>query len=92
MGHCSSSEVSEEIRNSGVLLLPSRLETAGVANAEDAFRGTPAIVRNVGGMPEMTNYGDNGYLFESNEELARILSSGNKKELRKKAGAGKEWS
>lgn len=92
LGQCSSSEVLEQIRHSDVLLVPSRFETAGMVIAEAASQGIPAIVRNVGGMPEMTNYGENGYLFESNEDLSDILGSVSKKDLREKGESGKEWS
>ena len=54
--------------------------------AEAASQGIPAIVKNVGAVPEITNYAENGDLFESSQELASILSSANKKRTKEEKG------
>lgn len=92
MGSLDSSSVMCEMREHDVLLVPSLFENAGTVVAEAASQGLPTIAREVGGMPEMTNYGSTGYLFNTNQELDEILDSLSTKELSSKGISAKEWA
>jgi L-malate glycosyltransferase len=45
-----------------VLLLPSELESFGLAALEGMACGVPAIATNVGGLPELVTHGEDGFL------------------------------
>ena len=91
-GPLDSASVISQMREHDVLLVPSIFENAGTVVAEAASQGLPTIAREVGGMPEMTNYGETGYLFATNDELDEILGSLSNRELSSKGGLAKEWA
>lgn len=91
-GPLDSRSVLRQMREHDVLLVPSLSETAGMVIAEAGTQGIPAIARDVGGMPEMTQYGKTGYLFKSNQELDAILDSLSSTELASKGDMAKEWA
>ena len=91
-GQLDSRAVLSRLRLVDVLLVPSLFETAGMVIAEAASQGVSAIVRNVGGMPEMTNYGRNGFVFSDTDELISIFANLSKRELEKKSSNSLEWS
>ena len=92
MGLLSSASVMQHMSAHDVLLVPSLFENAGTVVAEAASQGLPTIARNVGGMPEMTNFGVTGYLFKTNEELNGILDSLSNAELSSKGNLAMEWA
>lgn len=85
-------EIFTLMNSHDVLLVPSLFENAGTVVAEAASQGLPSIAREVGGMPEMTNYGSTGFLFSTNEELDNILASITKKDLKTMGLRSKEWA
>ena len=91
-GPLDSSSVMQQMREHDVLLVPSLFENAGTVVAEGASQALPTIAREVGGMPEMTNYGQTGYLFKTKEELDEILDSLSLRELSSKSLSAKEWA
>ena len=91
-GPLDSVSVVQQMREHDVLLVPSLFENAGTVVAEAASQRLPTIAREVGGMPEMTNYGETGYLFKTKEELDEILGSLSTKELSTKGASAKEWA
>lgn len=91
-GRKNSEEVRCLLREGHVLLVPSLSETAGMVIAEAASQGVPSVVRNSGGMPEMTGYGRHGYVFEGKVELVSIFENLTMRELRDKSLLGQEWS
>ena len=92
LGHLDSMSIIEVMRQNDVLLVPSLFENAGTVVAEAASQGLPTIARRVGGMPEMTNYGETGYLFSDNYQLEQLLSSVTKTEIAEKGHLALEWS
>lgn len=92
LGSMPSREVMNQLRGCDVLLVPSLFENAGTVVAEAASQGLPTIARNVGGMPEMTNYGKTGYLFKNEEQLSQILESLESSKLFRKGLLAKEWA
>ena len=91
-GPLDSGSVMQQMRAHDVLLVPSLSENAGTVVAEAASQGLPTIAREVGGMTEMTNYGETGYLFKTKAELDEILDSLSNKELSSKGLLAKEWA
>ena len=91
-GQVPNSEILSILHNTQALLVPSLFENAGTVVAEAASQGVPSIARRVGGMPEMTNHGDTGFLFDSSKELGTLLSSLTASELEEKGRLAKEWS
>ena len=92
MGPLSSNSVLAQLREHDLLLVPSLHENAGTVLAEAASQGIPSIARNVGGMPEMTNYGSTGYIFQDDSHLEEIFESITKTDLTKKGSLAREWA
>jgi N-acetyl-alpha-D-glucosaminyl L-malate synthase BshA len=57
-------EVHEKLSQADLFLLPSRLESFGLAALEAMACETPVIATNVGGLPEVVENGVDGYLVE----------------------------
>ena len=91
-GPLDSGYVMQQIREHDVLLVPSLFENAGTVVTEAASQGLPTIAREIGGMPEMTNYGKTGYLFKTTDQFDEILDSLTSKELSSKGLLAKEWA
>lgn len=92
LGPLKTEGVMKQMRQHDALLVPSLFENAGTVVAEAASQGLPTIARAVGGMPEMTNYGQTGYLFRTNDELDEILDSLSTTELSSKGALAKDWA
>ena len=91
-GPLDSGSVMKQMREHDVLLVPSLFENAGTVVAEAASQGLPSLAREVGGMPEMTNYGETGYLFKTNQELDAIVDSLSTTGLLSKGMLAKDWA
>lgn len=81
LGELSPSRVALEMRISDLLLVPSLAETAGAIVAEAASQKTPALVRNVGGLPEMVGFSDRGWIFSEAKELQAVLGGIDRRKL-----------
>jgi glycosyltransferase involved in cell wall biosynthesis len=92
LGQMDSQGIIEAMNRHDVLLVPSLFENAGTVVAEAASQSLPTIARRVGGMPEMTNYGDTGFLFDVNADLVQIINSSTKQELKAKGKLAKDWA
>ncbi|MGB8324546.1 MAG: N-acetyl-alpha-D-glucosaminyl L-malate synthase BshA [Candidatus Acidiferrum sp.] len=57
-------EVQEKLSQADLFLLPSKLESFGLAALEAMACETPVIATNVGGLPEVVENGVDGYLVE----------------------------
>jgi N-acetyl-alpha-D-glucosaminyl L-malate synthase BshA len=57
-------EVHEKLSQADLFLLPSRLESFGLAALEAMACEVPVIATNVGGVPEVVEHGVDGYLVE----------------------------
>jgi colanic acid/amylovoran biosynthesis glycosyltransferase len=67
--------VYEHMDTSDIFCVPSRREALGVANIEALNSGISVITTNVGGVPEVMDYGRNGWLVnpEAPHELAAAI-------------------
>ena len=72
-GQLSAGELSQELTDSDVLIVPSRAENAPLVIAEAAARGCTPLVANVGGMTEIIRTLGHGKTFSSPEELTSLL-------------------
>lgn len=91
-GELSPREIAVAMGEADLLLVPSFAETAGNIVAEAASQGTPSLVRNVGGLPEMVGFGSRGWVFENRQELPQILSGLTREVLTSKAREGLSWA
>ena len=73
LGQLSHSEVLSLCRDARALVLPSvGYETFGGAAVDAMTMGTPAVVRDLGPLPELVSDGG-GYVFSDDADLVRIL-------------------
>lgn len=59
----SHNEVLKIYSKGKVLVLPSEIEALSLVSAEATMAGVPPILSNVGGMPEVVQDGETGYIF-----------------------------
>jgi glycosyltransferase involved in cell wall biosynthesis len=74
VGHLSSPELGEEMRQADIFLLPSILEGHPQVLGQAAACGLPVIAMNIY-RPEFVIDGKTGFLAESDEDLARSLDT-----------------
>lgn len=68
-GFLSGKELEEAIQNARFSVFPSECnENCPFSVMESITNGTPVIGASIGGVPELINDGQNGYLFESGNE------------------------
>ena len=62
--------------NTDIFCVPAHKEALGVANLEALSRCVPVVSSNTGGIPEVLNYGECGWMAapEDPEDLARVLT------------------
>jgi glycosyltransferase involved in cell wall biosynthesis len=74
--HKSQKFVFELMKNVDIFSVPSIQEALGVANIEAISYGVPVVSTNAGGIPEVLDYGNNGWLVEPNNifDLANKIS------------------
>lgn len=75
LGSLGSQEIAVHLEASDVLLVPSLAENAPLVIIEAAATGCPAIVRNVGGMPDMVRALGHGAVFDTRDGLVSALDS-----------------
>lgn len=73
LGSLTPEEIALRLSSSDVLVVPSRAENAPLVIVEAAAAGCPAIVRNVGGMPDMVRGIGHGSVFDTRDELVTAL-------------------
>lgn len=64
LGNQSQHTVFSELLKTDIFCVPSRSEALGVANLEALAAGVPVVSTNVGGIPEVLDYGSCGLLAE----------------------------
>ncbi|MCA9524364.1 MAG: glycosyltransferase, partial [Myxococcales bacterium] len=68
-------DVADLLRCSDLMLLPSEIESFGLAALEAMSCGVPVIAAQVGGLEELIQHGTNGFLAPSGmiDEMARFV-------------------
>lgn len=93
LGHVHPSELGGLYRNAIALLMPSLCyELAPLVPVEAFAQGTPAIVRNLGAMPEIVEQNNAGFTFDTLEQCRAAMETlRTQPELRNKLGeAGRQ--
>jgi glycosyltransferase involved in cell wall biosynthesis len=65
LGQVDRNRIAEEMRRATVFAHPAKGETFSVITAEALSCGVPAVVSNVGALPELVVHGENGFLVEN---------------------------
>lgn len=65
LGPKKQEQIIQILLSSQLFCTPARAEALGVANIEALALGIPVVSTNVGGIPEVMNNGENGYLAEA---------------------------
>lgn len=89
MGYLSEEKLIKEIMNSEIVVLPSNIESFGLAIAEAMALSKPVISTKVGSIPELINHKKTGILIspkDYKELTKKILELHNNPKLRKKLG------
>lgn len=73
LGECR--DVAPHLQRGAVFLLPSELESFGLAALEAMSCGVPVIASNVGGLPEVVTHGVNGFLHAVGDVTAMAGSA-----------------
>lgn len=74
LGFKSGEELTNYVRNSRCVVLPSEWYENGPYSAMEAMAlGKPLIVSNLGGLPELVEDGKNGFIFKKKSELSKCL-------------------
>ncbi|MEO8568572.1 MAG: glycosyltransferase family 4 protein [Ginsengibacter sp.] len=64
LGKISQERVFYELKTNHIFCTPSSQEALGVANIEALAQKIPVVYTNVGGIPEVMDYGNNGFVCE----------------------------
>ncbi|MEX0805587.1 MAG: glycosyltransferase family 4 protein [Candidatus Binatia bacterium] len=74
LGHRTKDELQALYRDATALIAPSlSLEVFALVILEAFVQGTPAIVRNIGGMPEIIQESGGGFIYNSEEDLLAAM-------------------
>ena len=66
-GYLSGEDLSDAYRAADIFVFPSAIETFGLVVAEALSAGLPVVSSDVGGIIEIINAGETGYIFEPND-------------------------
>ncbi len=72
LGWMDRPEVAQQMAKADALIVPSRWEGFGLVIAESMSYGTPALVSNVGAMPDLVSDGETGIVFDL--QVAALLA------------------
>jgi glycosyltransferase involved in cell wall biosynthesis len=87
-GFLRGEELAAAYASGDVFVMPSRTETLGLVVLEAMASGVPVVGARAGGVPEMIEHGDNGFLFDTTTEaIEGIRAFLDCPEKRRKAGA-----
>jgi glycosyltransferase involved in cell wall biosynthesis len=76
LGRKSRDELRVLYRNATALLVPSlSFEVFSLVIIEAFMQRTPAIVRNIGGMPEIIQESGGGYIYETDQQLVGAMEA-----------------
>ena len=70
MGYCDEREVHQAMFENDILCIPSRTESLGIANIEGLATGISVVSTSEGGIPEVMDFGKNGWLAEPKNPIS----------------------
>jgi glycosyltransferase involved in cell wall biosynthesis len=68
--YLTQDELARQMRQARTVVLPSRSEGLGRVIIEAMTTGTPVVGSSVGGIPDLIQHGETGYLFPVGDEIA----------------------
>lgn len=76
LGHQSGDQLRQLYANATALIVPSVwYEVFGIVILEAFAHGTPAIVRNIGGMPEIIEKSGGGFVYDTETQLVAAMDA-----------------
>ncbi len=75
VGYLAGKELGSAYASSDAFIFPSRTETLGLVLLEAMAAGCPVVAANSGGIPDIVTHGENGYLFEPQDETGAIKAT-----------------
>ena len=74
LGYRDTDYVKSSMYSNDIFCVPSLQEALGVANLEALTRGISVVSSNVGGIPEIMDHGQNGWIVPPGDEIALSLA------------------
>ena len=87
VGYLAGEELGAAYASADAFVFPSRTETLGLVLLEAMAAGCPVVAANAGGIPDIVTSGENGYLFDPQDDggaiaaTQRLLDRGAEREL-----------
>ncbi|MEM1278978.1 MAG: glycosyltransferase family 1 protein [Cyanobacteria bacterium P01_D01_bin.6] len=87
VGYLAGEELGSAYASADAFVFPSRTETLGLVLLEAMAAGCPVVAANAGGIPDIVTSGENGYLFDPQDDggaiaaTQRLLDRGAEREL-----------
>ncbi len=75
VGYLSGKTLGAAYASADAFIFPSRTETLGLVLLEAMAAGCPVVAANSGGIPDIVTSGENGYLFEPQDEMGAIKAT-----------------
>lgn len=74
-GYMSGTTLASAFASADAFMFPSRTETLGLVLLEAMAAGCPVVAAGTGGITDIVNDGENGYLFDPNDEHGAIAAT-----------------
>lgn len=74
-GYMSGATLSAAFASADAFMFPSRTETLGLVLLEAMAAGCPVVAAGTGGITDIVTDGENGYLFDPNDEQGAIAAT-----------------
>ncbi len=75
VGYLAGEDLASAYASADVFVFPSRTETLGLVLLEAMAAGCPVVAANAGGIPDIVTDGENGYLFNPQDEYGAIAAT-----------------
>jgi len=75
VGYLHGEELGAAYASADAFVFPSRTETLGLVLLEAMAAGCPVIAANAGGIPDIVTDGDNGFLFDPQDEEGLVKAA-----------------
>ncbi len=75
IGYLMGKTLGSAYASSDAFIFPSRTETLGLVLLEAMSAGCPVVAANAGGIPDIVTHGENGFLFDPQDEEGAIKAT-----------------